>query len=84
LVVTWAFKLFDHNHSAGQAAATSLSKAGGVAPDTQLTPEALANMSDADFSRLFNELQESGNRDELLVREYQDFLWHNSQSNRSP
>jgi hypothetical protein len=39
----------------GQSVSASLSKAGGTAPDTQLTPEVLANMSEDDFERLYNE-----------------------------
>jgi hypothetical protein len=35
----------------GQKAASSLSKAGGAAPNTELTPEALANMSDESLLR---------------------------------
>lgn len=49
----------------GQAASTSLSNASGSAAGTALTPEVLANMSDADFTALFNELQASGNKDKL-------------------
>jgi hypothetical protein len=50
----------------GQPASASLSKAGGTAPDTQLTPEVLANMSDADFERLYEELSASGNKEKLM------------------
>jgi hypothetical protein len=50
----------------GQGASASLSRAGGVAPDTQLTPEVLANMSDADFERLYHELSSSGNKEKLM------------------
>jgi hypothetical protein len=38
---------------------------GGAAPDTQLTPAALAEMSDAQFEALFNELQERGDKEKL-------------------
>ena len=44
----------------GQQAVSSLSKVGGGATDTELTPEALANMSEEQFTALFNELQNSG------------------------
>ena len=49
----------------GQTASASLSKAGGTAPDTELTPEVLANMSDEQFEVLFNELQNSNNKEKL-------------------
>lgn len=49
----------------GQPASASLSKAGGVVPDTELTPEALANMSDDKFEALFNELSQSKNKEKL-------------------
>ena len=50
----------------GQPASASLSKAGGTAPDTQLTPEVLANMSDPEFERLYEELSNSGNKEKLM------------------
>jgi hypothetical protein len=50
----------------GQSASASLSKAGGTAPDTQLTPETLANMSDAEFENLYEELMASGNKERLM------------------
>jgi hypothetical protein len=50
----------------GQTASASLSRAGGTAPDTQLTPEVLANMSDADFENLYNELMATGNKEKLM------------------
>lgn len=50
----------------GQAAATSLSKAGGSAPDAELTPQALADMSEEQFAALFNELQARGDRQKLM------------------
>jgi hypothetical protein len=43
----------------GQKAASSPSKAGGAAPDTELTPEALANMSDERLAEIL-ELQARG------------------------
>jgi hypothetical protein len=39
---------------------------GGTAPDTQLTPEVLANMSEKEFEALYNELMESGNKEKLM------------------
>jgi hypothetical protein len=42
-----------------------LSKAGGTAPDTELTPEALANMSEELFEVLYNELMTSGDKEKL-------------------
>ena len=42
-----------------------MSKAGGTAPDTQLTPEVLANMSEDDFERLYEEMSASKNKDKL-------------------
>jgi len=50
----------------GQGAAMSLSNAGGVAADTQLTPQMLAEMSEEQFANLFNELQASGNKQKLM------------------
>jgi hypothetical protein len=50
----------------GQSAATSLSNAGGAAPDTELTPQALADMSEEQFATLFNELQARGDRTKLM------------------
>jgi hypothetical protein len=50
----------------GQSASASLSKAGGTAPDTQLTPEVLANMSEDDFELLYEELLRSGNKEKLM------------------
>jgi hypothetical protein len=50
----------------GQTASASLSKAGGTAPDTQLTPEVLANMSDKEFEALYSELMMSGNKEKLM------------------
>jgi hypothetical protein len=49
----------------GQGAATSLSNVGGSAPDSQLTPQALADMSEEQFAAIFNELQERGDREKL-------------------
>jgi hypothetical protein len=50
----------------GQSASASLSKAAGSAPETQLTPEALANMSESEFEDLYNELMASGNKEKLM------------------
>jgi hypothetical protein len=50
----------------GQSASPSLSKTGGTAPDTQLTPEVLANMSEKEFEALYNEPMESGNKEKLM------------------
>ena len=50
----------------GQSVSASLSKADGTAPDTQLTPETLANMSDAEFERLYNEMSSSDNKEKLM------------------
>lgn len=44
----------------GQAAARSLGNAGGGSVETSLTPEALANMSDEQFTRVYEELKEKG------------------------
>jgi hypothetical protein len=49
----------------GQAASQSLSRAGGTSPDTQLTPQALAAMSDAQFEALYNELLNKGDKEKL-------------------
>jgi hypothetical protein len=49
----------------GQPAAQSLSNAGGTSPDTQLTPAMLAEMSEEAFAKLFNELQNSGDKQKL-------------------
>jgi hypothetical protein len=53
------------------AAATSLSKAGGVTPDTELTPQALADMSEEQFAAVLNELQDRGDRTKLM-----QLMWH--------
>ena len=50
----------------GQTASASLSKTGGTAPDTQLTPEVVVNMSDAEFERLYNEMSSSDNKEKLM------------------
>jgi hypothetical protein len=50
----------------GQPAAASLSKSGGTAPDTELTPEALANMSEERFAEVLNELQSRGDKTQLM------------------
>jgi hypothetical protein len=44
----------------------SLSHAVGTAPDTQLTPQALADMSEAQFERLYNELLARGDKSTIL------------------
>ena len=49
-----------------QAAASSLSQVGGSSVDTQLTPQALANMSDAQFDALYNEVMAKGDRQKLM------------------
>jgi hypothetical protein len=46
-----------HHIQRGQSAAASLSKAGGTAPDSELTPQALAEMSDDRSAEILNELQ---------------------------
>ena len=38
----------------------------GAAPDTQLTPQALADMSEEKFAALFNELQTRGDKTKLM------------------
>lgn len=50
----------------GQQAATSLSQAGGTSPDTQPTARALADMSDAEFTRLYDELVARGDKSKLM------------------
>jgi hypothetical protein len=45
-------------------------QAGGTSVDTQLTPQALANMSDAQFNALYEELMAKGDRQKLM-----DFVW---------
>jgi hypothetical protein len=50
----------------GQAAASSLANAGGKSPDTQLTARALADMSDAEFARLYDELVAKGDKSKLM------------------
>lgn len=50
----------------GQQAATSLSHAGGTSPDTQLTAKQLAEMSEADFERLYNEILAKGDKTKLM------------------
>jgi len=50
------------NIQRGQSAAASLSKAGGTAPDRELTPQALAEMSDDRFAEILNELQARGDK----------------------
>jgi hypothetical protein len=50
----------------GQPAAASLSKAGGGATDTELTPQALAEMSEERFAEIFNELQARGDKAKLM------------------
>jgi hypothetical protein len=41
-------------------------RTGGTAPDTQLTPEVLTNMSDAEFEKLYDELSSSGDKEKLM------------------
>jgi hypothetical protein len=38
----------------------------GTSPDTQLTARALANMTDAEFEALYNELMAKGDRKKLM------------------
>jgi hypothetical protein len=47
-----------------------LPRAGGAAPDTELTPKALANMSDERFAEILNELQVRGDKAKLM-----QFVW---------
>jgi hypothetical protein len=49
----------------GQKAASSLSKAGG-ATDTELTPQALVEMSEERFAEILNELQARGDKQKLM------------------
>ncbi len=49
---------------AGQKAATSLSNASGTSPATELTPEALANMSE-EVAVVFHALQDAGHKAKL-------------------
>ena len=56
--------------------ASSLSKTGGAAPDTELTPEALANLGDERFAEVLNELQARGDREKLMQLFGQVFQWH--------
>ena len=46
-------------------ALTRAPKAGGTSPETDLTPEALANMSEERFAEILNELQARGDKDKL-------------------
>jgi hypothetical protein len=50
----------------GQSATTSLSHADGTSPDAQLTPQALAEMSEEQFEALYNEIMEKGDRKKLM------------------
>jgi hypothetical protein len=45
---------------------TGAPKAGGTSPDTELTPEALANMRDERFAEVLNELQVRGDKTKLM------------------
>ena len=51
----------------GQQAAGSLSNGSGTSPATEMTPERLAAMSDAEFAAYFNALQESGDKSKLMA-----------------
>ena len=46
-------------------ALTRAPKAGGAAPDTELTPQALAEMSEERFAEIINELQARGDKAKL-------------------
>jgi hypothetical protein len=41
-------------------------RAAGAAPDTELTPRDLADMSDEQFAQILNELQQRGDRTKLM------------------
>jgi hypothetical protein len=47
-------------------ALTRTPKAGGTSPDTELTPEALANMSEDRFAEILIELQSRGDKTKLM------------------
>jgi hypothetical protein len=47
-------------------ALTRAPKARGTSPDTELTPEALANMSEERFAEVLNELQARGDKTKLM------------------
>ena len=46
-------------------ALTRAPKAGGAAPDTELTPQALPEMSEKRFAEILNELQARGDKGKL-------------------
>lgn len=50
----------------GQRAALSLSNAGGGSVDTELTPQALAEMSETQFQALYDELMARGDKTKLM------------------
>ena len=47
-------------------ALTRAPKAGGTSPDTELTPQALAEMSEERFAEILNELQSRGDKAKLM------------------
>ena len=47
-------------------ALTRAPKAGGTSPDTELTPQALAEMSEERFAEVLNELQARGDKTKLM------------------
>ena len=51
-------------------ALTRAPKAGGAAPDTDLTPQALAEMSEERFAEVLNEQQARGDEQKLM-----QFVW---------
>jgi hypothetical protein len=52
----------------GQPAAASLSKAGGGPTDSELTPQALADMSEERFAEILNELQQRGEKGKMELQ----------------
>jgi hypothetical protein len=57
-----------HSEGTGRAptAADVVASIHGTSPDTQLTARALANMTDAQFEALYNELLHKGDRQKLM------------------
>jgi hypothetical protein len=56
----------DVGHSLEQPICCCLPRAGGTAPDTELTPQALAEMSEERFAEILNELQARGDKAKLM------------------